>query len=140
MAYSARESGVTKKRSPAQLVALVLGVAYVAAGVLGFALEEGGFLLDTFGINALHNFAHLGIGVALLASSPSPNGARSVCFVVGAAYLALAVFGFMGLEFMDDLLNINTADNFLHLASGAVALFVALPSTRTRVANAPATR
>jgi hypothetical protein len=142
LSYSAREAGAAKKRSPAQLVALVFGVAYLAVALLGFILEERGLLLDTFGINGLHNIVHLAIGIALLASSTSAVAARTTSMVVGVTYLLVTVLGFVAKDAMDDLLNINTADNFLHLVSGAILTLAALaPSRRRTHARAePATR
>lgn len=133
MSYSTREAGVVHKRSLAQLVALVFGVVYVIVAALGFLLEEKGLLLDIFGINALHNFVHLGIGVALLAASTKANAARTACLIIGVTYLAFGVLGLVAKDFMDDLINNNNADVALHLASGAVLTFAALAKTHTNV-------
>jgi RsiW-degrading membrane proteinase PrsW (M82 family) len=107
-------------RSPVQMFALVFGAIYVLVGLLGFVNDP---ILDTFDVNSLHNVVHLAIGGALVFSSRDHATAKTVSLVVGVAYLLVALLGFVAKDFMDDLLKINTADNFLHLGSGAVALY-----------------
>jgi hypothetical protein len=62
----------------------------------------------------------------LLAGSRTAAQAKSMNMLVGIVLLLVAVLGFLGLEFMEDLLNIHgsgSADNWLHLATGALALY-----------------
>lgn len=130
----------TDKRTPGQTFALIFGAIYVLIGILGFFVAEeftGGSPDDkliVFPVNHLHNIVHLAIGALLLAGSRTVAGAKQANTIVGAGYLLVALLGFLGLEFMSTLLNINgsgSADNFLHLASGALALYFGLAADTT---------
>jgi hypothetical protein len=111
-------------RTPAQLFALIFGVVYVLVGVLGFipALTPNSALLGVFGINAVHNVAHLLVGALWLFGSTSPANARMINLAIGVVYLLLGLLGLVGV-LVPDLLNNNGADTGLHLVSGALALY-----------------
>jgi len=111
---------VTAGKSPTQMFALVFGAVYVIVGLLGFVNEP---ILGIFDVNALHNIVHLLIGGALLFGSSKHDTAKTVCLAVGVAYLFVALIGFVATDFLDDLIKINQADNFLHLVSGAAAVY-----------------
>ena len=111
---------VTAGKSPTQMFALVFGAVYVLVGLLGFVNKP---VLGLFEVNVLHNIVHLLIGGALLAGSTRHDTAKTVSLAVGVAYLLVAVIGFVATDFLDDLIKINQADNFLHLVSGAVAVY-----------------
>ena len=119
-------------KTPGQTFALVFGVVYVLVGLAGFLVADGftggseDDKLILFPINHLHNIVHLAVGGLWIAGSRTAASAKQVNTLIGVVYLLVAVLGFLGLEFMSDLLNINgsgSADNFLHLASGALALY-----------------
>ena len=132
----------TTGKTPGQTFALVFGAVYALIGVLGFFVTDeftGGTAEDKlilFPVNHLHNIVHLLIGGWWLAASRTAAGAKQANTIIGATYLLVAVLGFLGLEFMATLLNIQgsgSADNFLHLASGALALYFGLAADdRTR--------
>lgn len=113
-------STAATRKTPVQMFTLVFGVVYLLVGVLGFINDP---ILGVFSVNALHNVVHLAIGGALAFSSKDHATAKTVSLVVGVAYLLVALLGFVAKDFMDDLLQINTEDNFLHLVSGAVAVY-----------------
>lgn len=119
-------------KSPAQMFALVFGAVYALVGVLGFFVAKeftGGSVDDKlilFPVNHLHNIVHLAIGAAWLVASRTHAMAKSVNVAIGAVYLLVALLGFTGIDIMQTLLNIHTpgdADNFLHIVSGALALY-----------------
>ena len=112
---------VTAGKSPTQMFALVFGAVYLLVGVLGFINKP---ILGIFEVNNLHNIVHLLIGAALVAGSAKHDTAKTVSLAVGVAYLLVAVIGFVATDFLDDLIRINQADNFLHLVSGAAAVYV----------------
>ena len=132
--------------SPNRIVATVFGAVYVFVGLLGFAVTggvgfiatEGGLLLGVFQVNPLHNVAHLLIGAALLiAGFVGVTAAKAVNSVVGGAYLLLGIVGFFLAGSSANILALNTADHFLHLASAVVLLGVGLGAERSaRVAVA----
>ncbi|HEV2756381.1 MAG TPA: DUF4383 domain-containing protein [Actinomycetota bacterium] len=120
----------TGNRSNAQLFALAFGVVYLAVGVIGFAItgfddfaKESDKSLLIFDINPLHNIAHIGVGALLLAGSRSHDAAKSINLMVGIVYALLGVLGLAGGILVEDLLNNNMADTFLHLATAALAIF-----------------
>ena len=134
------------RNSPNRIVATVFGAVYVLVGLLGFAVTggvgfiatEGGLLLGIFEVNPLHNVAHLLIGAALLiAGFASVAASKAVNGIIGGAYLLLGIVGFFLAGTAANILALNTADHFLHLASAIVLLGVALGVERSaRVATA----
>jgi hypothetical protein len=134
------------RNSPNRVVATVFGAVYLLVGLLGFAVTggvgfiatEGGLLLGVFQVNPLHNVAHLLIGAALLiAGFVGVAAAKAVNSVVGGAYLLLGIVGFFLAGTSANILALNTADHFLHLASAIVLLGVGLGAERSaRVAVA----
>lgn len=127
-------------RSTVQMVALLFGAIYLAAGVLGFLPFLGGSytltdhsLLGIFHVNLLHNLVHIVIGIAGLAAAASLANSRTFCQVVGVILLLLGVLGvFVATPF--GLLDIGGLDIVLHLVSGAVLAyfgFAAPVSTRS---------
>lgn len=124
-------------RTPLQTFNLVFGAVYLAMGLLGFTVTGfDGFAagpvdgtLIIFGLNPLHNIVHLVIGGAWLVSSRSHAAARAASVAIGSAFLLVALLGFFGaLKF----LSIDSAadpDNFLHLASAALAFYFATTGT-----------
>jgi Domain of unknown function (DUF4383) len=113
-------------RSTVQMVALLFGAIYLAAGVLGFLPFLGGSytltdhaLLGSFHVNLLHNLVHIVIGIAGLAAAASLANSRTFCQAVGVILLLLGVLGvFVAKPF--GLLDIGGLDIALHLVSGAI--------------------
>ncbi|CDK01042.1 conserved membrane hypothetical protein [Microbacterium sp. C448] len=127
------------RTSPNRLVAIIFGAVYVLVGLLGFAVTggvgfiatDGGLLLGIFEVNPLHNIAHLLIGAALLiAGLSSVRAAKGVNTTIGAVYLLLGIVGFFLVGTAANILALNTADHFLHLASAIVLLGVGLGAER----------
>jgi hypothetical protein len=111
-------------KSPAQTFALVFGVVYLLVGILGFILapDEGDKLFGIFQVNLLHNIVHLAVGALFLAGSATRERSKQVNLLVGVVYGVVAVLGFPDI-LVDDLLDANAADDFLHLATAALALY-----------------
>ena len=116
-------------RSTVQVVALLFGAIYLAAGVLGFLPFLGGSytmtnhaLLGIFNINLLHNLVHIVIGIAGLAAAASVANSRTFCQVVGVILLLLGVLGVFVARPLG-LLDIGGIDIALHLVSGAVLAY-----------------
>ena len=117
-------------KTPAQMFALVFGVVYLVVGVVGFAITGfDNFAAETdekllvFAINPLHNVAHLGVGALLLVGSGRHETAKSINLMVGLVYLLLGILGLAGGVLVEDILNNNAADTFLHLATAALAIY-----------------
>ncbi len=126
-----------------QRVATIFGAIYLLVGLLGFVVTGFDEFISTntdevlilFELNPLHNIVHLAIGAALLgAGRASHDAAKTMNTVVGATYLLVGILGFLIIDSEANILSLNMADNFLHLASAAVLLAVALrkePATTT---------
>lgn len=113
------------------MFALVFGVVYLVVGLVGFAITgfdnfasnaEPGEKLILFAINPLHNIAHLGVGILLLVGSSKHDTAKSVNLMVGIVYLLLGILGVAGV-LVNDVINNNSADTFLHFATAALAIY-----------------
>lgn len=110
-------------RSPAQTFALALGVAYLAVGLIGFAVTGSGTgTLIIFDLNVLHNIVHIALGLAWLVASRSAATAKTVNLVIGVVLVLVALLGFVGVV-VPDLIAANSADHVLHLVTGAASVF-----------------
>lgn len=111
-------------KSPAQMFALAFGVVYLLVGILGFILapDVGDKLFGLFQVNLLHNIIHLAVGALFLVGSSSYVRAKQVNLLIGVVYGLVAILGFPDI-LVDDLIDANAADDFLHLASAVLALY-----------------
>jgi len=106
-------------------VTWILGLVLALVGVIGFFVNP----IYLFTVNPLHNVVHLASGiVALWAASSSVAYARMYLIIFGLVYGLVAVAGYLGVTAVVDLLNINDADNLLHVAIAAVCLIVGFGS------------
>lgn len=121
----------------AQAAAVLVGVVYLLAGLIGFAVTGfGGFVqngTDTlleFDVNPFHNTFHIVVGIFLFfAVTQGRTVTEGALIGGGVVYLVAAGLGFLNRL---QILSINDAlatDQFLHLASGSVALIIGVAST-----------
>jgi hypothetical protein len=128
------------RTSPSQLLALIVGLAFTAAGIAGFVVtgtedfthHDTGETLLGLEINGLHNVVHLALGLAGLLLSARLATARLYGWLLAIGYGGAFVFGLFAVDEEDiNVLSLNDADNWFHLASAAVGLIIALlPATR----------
>jgi RsiW-degrading membrane proteinase PrsW (M82 family) len=124
-----RTTGST--RTPAQVFALVFGVVYLLVGLVGFAVtgfdefagETYNEKLLVFPLNPLHNLVHIAIGGLWLYGAKDHPTAKSVNVVIGVAYLGVFVLGLLGVLKFLAIEDAGSADNYLHLASGLLAVY-----------------
>jgi uncharacterized membrane protein YuzA (DUF378 family) len=133
-------------KHPAQYLALAVGALYTLAGLAGFLVtgfddfaEETEETLLGFAVNPLHNIVHLVIGLAGLALWSRLSSARVYGWALVVGYGATFVFGLFASDDPDvNFLNINGADNGLHLVSVLAGLAIALwPDRRSAAATGP---
>jgi hypothetical protein len=122
------------------MFSLVIGVAFLVAGILGFVpglvhpphaeapalrVDFGyGYLLGLFPVNVLHNLVHLLIGIAGLVASRTPPAAIRFSRVLAVFYGALALMGLvpaLGTTF--GLIPIFGHDVWLHALTAAAAAY-----------------
>ena len=133
---------MTKNRTPAQLYALLVGAVLVAAGIMGFFYNSSfatgddvprDAVLGLLDVNAWHNIVHLATGALGLATFASVVAARGYALGLGVVYLLVTIWGFAIGDggVILNLIPINTADNFLHLALAIAGIAAgAISSTR----------
>lgn len=112
---------------------MVLGVVFILVGILGFFNMP---ILGLFGTNLLHNVIHLASGLVLVfAASRSDDAAQMSAKVLGVVYALVTILGFVAMSFMTSLINLNTADNFLHLLLTVVLLYIGFGMSRNSSAS-----
>ncbi|MDO3687579.1 DUF4383 domain-containing protein [Micromonospora sp. C28ISP2-4] len=120
-------------RPAVQKVALAAAALFALIGVLGFVpgitthygdMTFAGHhseakLLGVFQVSVLHNLLHLSFGLVGLVMARRLGGARVFLAGGGALYLVLWLYGFaIDRDTAVNILPINDADNWLHLALG----------------------
>lgn len=136
-------------RTPIQLAATIVGLAFLAAGVAGFipgittnagdiALyghESPAMLLGIFQVSVLHNVIHLVFGVAGLVMAKA--AAKTYLVGGGVIYLVTWLYGVViGPATNLNFVPLNDADNWLHLGLGAGMAAVGLALGKTPVHKA----
>jgi hypothetical protein len=123
--------------TPAQLYAGAIGAGLALVGILGFfacaAFGSPSRVEDLFGLLAVNGWldvVHLVTGLAALACAGRARAARSGTGALAVLYLALGIWGFaLGSgEAILGIVPVNTADDVLHVALGALALVAWLAS------------
>ncbi|MEU4805962.1 DUF4383 domain-containing protein [Actinosynnema sp. NPDC023587] len=133
---------------PAQVLAGLLGLAFLVIGVAGFmrtgfgdfAGEQHSMLLG-FAVNPLHNVVHLAFGVLGLLMATGSGLSRLYGWIVFLAYGLVLIWGLMlvdvvsanPVERIGNPLALNVNDNWLHLGIAAVGLLIAVLPARRKI-------
>jgi hypothetical protein len=142
-------------RSLAQTLALLFGVAFLGAGVLGFIpgittnLSDIKFagndspseLLGIFQVSILQNIVHLLFGIAGIALSRTTVNAKAYLLYSGLIYVVLFIYGlFVGSGDDANFIPVNAADDWLHLvlAVGLLGSWYISKSSEDVVTDRPA--
>lgn len=118
-------------RTPAQIFALVFGIVYLAMGIIGFAVtgfdnfagETYDDQLILFPVNPLHNVVHILLGAVWIGAAGRHGTAKSVNLILGAVLILVAILGLAGILNFLAIEDAGSADNYLHLATGALSLY-----------------
>lgn len=106
--------------------ALLIGVVLLVIGICGMLTGGHDHPLVVFGINHAHNLVHVLSGaVAIVCGIAGRGPARVFLMSFGVVYGLVAVLGLVQVGFVVQMLNINMADNLLHLGIAASCLLVA---------------
>ncbi len=140
-------------RSLAQTLALVFGIAFLGAGILGFipgitsnyddlsfaGKDSNAELLGLFQVSILHNLVHILFGIAGLALARTWEGARTYLLGSGVIYAVLVVYGLVvSSDSSANFVPMNNADDVLHLGLAVGLLGSYFVSARDR-GTAPVT-
>ena len=117
----------------AKSVVTLISAVLVLVGVLGFFNDP---VLGIFEVDTVHNVIHLGSGLVGLIMA-SQGMAATFAKAFGAIYGLVAILGFMqhsgtGTTKLLNLIEINHADNYLHVLLTVVLLAVGFMREPTR--------
>jgi ABC-type transport system involved in multi-copper enzyme maturation permease subunit len=122
-------------RGTHQWLALIIGAVYLLVGLAGFLVTGfDGFTehdheqtLLGFAVNPLHNIVHILIGILGLTMWKKADSARTFGWILFVVYGATFIYGLIVANNEDaNILNINGADNVLHILSALAGLAIAL--------------
>lgn len=126
---------------PVQLLAGLVGLVYLAIGILGFVVAGSGEgSVGAFSVNLWHNLLHLGVGVLGVIAALNSGFSRTFGWLLLAAFgllfvWGLAITGVFASNPVSGLGNpfaIDTADNWLHLGTALAGLLIAVLPARKR--------
>jgi hypothetical protein len=126
------------KNGLASAAGVLIGAAYTAVGIIGFAITGfGNFVQDTgdhllFGasINPMHNLVHVAIGLFLIIMTTrfTTATAEGALMGVGLFYIVAFVIGVIAPDNLT-IISMNGAgdgENFIHIITGVTALTAGL--------------
>ncbi|HKO79034.1 MAG TPA: DUF4383 domain-containing protein [Chitinophagaceae bacterium] len=127
----------------AKTAALVIGIVFIAVGLLGFienpiigASHNAIFHADTF-----HNGVHIGSGILfVLIAMAAPGFASTLMILFGIVYLLIGAAGLIsygtdGFGKVLGVLHVNGADNLLHVGLGLLILVAGIATRKTVVVS-----
>ena len=107
----------------AKTAAIVLGVVFLAVGILGFIDNPLVSPTGLFAVNPAHNLVHIVSGLVLLAGAYTALGAATSLKIIGVVYAAVAVLGLVTSgNMLLGVILMNAADHWLHVALAVVIL------------------
>lgn len=127
----------------AKTAALVIGVIFIAVGLLGFIDNPivGTSAGAIFHADTTHNMVHIVSGVLfVLVAMAAPASASTFMVIFGIVYLVIGILGITsvgegGMAKLLGFLHVNEADNYLHIGLGVVIALAGMV-TRGRPATA----
>lgn len=109
-------------------VTWLFGVVFLLVGVLGFVTASP--LLGFFDVDPVHNVIHLVSGVlAFICAGMGYGAARGFLIVFGIVYGLVTLLGFLNGGNVLGLIQVNQADNYLHLGITVGTLLFGLGSS-----------
>jgi hypothetical protein len=114
-----------------RLMAIFFGIAFIFAGVAGFlpAFTVHGYLFDFLEVDTIHNIVHIVSGVIAIMAATNFKYTKLYFLIFGIIYSLVAIVGFWRYGDLY-LTHVNTADNFLNLGIGVLALYLGLTAIR----------
>ena len=109
----------------AKKLAMIFGAVFVVVGLLGLVSNPVVGANGIFKTNLVHDIVHIALGVLLLVAMSKGDSASAMCMkIVGVIYLLVAFLGFTIAKegSLLGLVDVNTADNYLHVVLALVLL------------------
>ncbi|ATQ28887.1 DUF4383 domain-containing protein [Rhodococcus ruber] len=140
------------QRTRVQGYAFAVGIVFLLIGALGFVpgltsgydsmtlagQESHAHLLGLFRVSIAHNLLHLAYGAVGILAARKVRASRIYLIAGGAGYLALSAFGMVvGHDSRVNVVPVNAADNWLHLALGVLLLVLAVDPRGNRRPKPP---
>lgn len=115
-----------------RFLAILFGIYFIFLGVVGFLpnFNQGNLLFGYFSISVFHNLFYVVTGVLAIMSATDYRAAKIFFKLFGIVFVIMGIVGY----FRQDLYfaHVNTADNLLHLISGAIALVIGFRPSGSR--------
>ncbi len=108
-------------------LAWIIAIILLLVGVLGFipAVAPNGQLFGFLEVDTVHNIIHLVTGLIFVYAAYASEKIAVLTFkVVGIIAAIVAVIGFAQGDTILGLVDVNTADNYFHLLSALVILYI----------------
>ena len=120
-----------------KMVASVLGVILIIAGIIGFIPNPIAYSSDAiFTVNAAHNVVHFVGGLFLLAGAYTGLGSVMALRILGTVYVIVAVLGFVSGDMILGFISNNNGDNWLHVVLAIVLLAAGFGISEREVSHA----
>ena len=122
----------------AKTAAIILGIVFIAVGLLGYIDNPiiGASDKAIFHADSVHNMVHIVSGVLFLVIAlAAPGFAAGFLKVFGIVYLLIGIIGFVqygsaGMGKVLGFLHVNGADNYLHVGLGLLIFLLGLSKSR----------
>lgn len=118
-------------------LAMIFGVVFVLVGILGFINNP---ILGLFAVNTMHNIVHLILGIILILGSK--GNASMTLKIIAIIYFLVAILGFLMAPadgMLLGLVEVNTADNWLHIVLAVVLFLASMGGGSKMVVQPPST-
>ena len=122
-------------------VSLAFGLAFVAAGFLGFIPNPVVSTNGVFEVNVMHNLLHVSVGVVfIIGGMLSEKAARRTLQSLSIVGVALAILGFVAKsDLLLGLVHVNEADKWLHAGLAIVIVAAAFGIPKPQASQASST-
>lgn len=117
-----------------------LGWIFIVIGVLGFipGITSNGQLIGVFEVDGVHNIIHLITGIlAVWLVKKGEDSARAYAKWFGIIYLIVTLWGFFVSDAVLGFINVDGADNVLHLIVALLFLWVGFAGRKEMAAAHP---
>lgn len=116
-----------------RLAAILLGIAFIFAGVAGFlpSFVQNGLLFGYLEVGVLHNIVRVVCGILAMMAATSYRYTRWYFFLLGIVLLLAGIVGFVRNGDLS-VIHVNMADNCLHIVLGLFVLYLWFATRRRK--------